>query len=55
MKDESLKTVPWVFSAFPSDTFKKDTGNALLDYAQGKKKWDEVKDAVVKSWKKERD
>lgn len=55
MKDESLKTVPWVFSAFPSETFKKDTGNALLDYAQGKKKWDEVKDAVVKSWKKERD
>ena len=55
MKDESLNPVPWVFSAFPSDTFKKDTGNALLDYAQGKKKWDEVKDAVVKSWKKERD
>ncbi len=55
MNDENLKTVPWVFSAFPSETFKKDTGSALLDYAQGKKKWDEVKDAVIKSWKKERD
>ncbi|MBR5222838.1 MAG: extracellular solute-binding protein, partial [Clostridia bacterium] len=55
LKDENLKTVPWVFNAFPSETFKKDTGGALLDYAQGKKKWDEVKDTIVKSWKKERD
>ncbi len=55
MNDQDLKTVPWVFSAFPSEAFKKETGSALLDYAQGKKKWDEVKDAVVKSWKKERD
>ncbi len=55
MNDESLTSVPWVFTAFPSETFKKDTGAALLDYAQGKKKWDELKDTVVKSWKKERD
>ena len=55
LKDENLKTVPWVFNAFPSETFKKDTGGALLDYAQGKKKWDEVKDTIIKSWKKERD
>ena len=55
LKDENLKTVPWVFNAFPSETFKKDTGSALLDYVQAKKKWDEVKDTIVKSWKKERD
>lgn len=55
MKDETLKTVPWVFNAFPGEAFKKATGDALLDYAQGKKEWDEVKSDIVKSWKSERD
>lgn len=54
MKDENLETVPWVFTAFPGETFKKAVGNALLDYAQGKKEWDKIKDEIVKSWKSER-
>ena len=55
MKDEKLKTIPWVFNAFPGEAFKKATGDALLDYAQGKKEWDKVKSEIVKSWKSERD
>lgn len=55
MNDENLETIPWVFTAFPGETFKKATGNALLDYAQGKKDWDKVKDVIVKAWKSERD
>ncbi len=55
MKDENLKTVPWVFNAFPGEAFKKATGDALLDYAQGKKDWDKVKSDIVKSWKSEKD
>lgn len=55
MKDENLKTIPWVFNAFPGEAFKKATGDALLDYAQGKKEWDKVKSEIVKSWKSERD
>lgn len=55
MKDENLKTVPWVFTAFPGETFKKAVGNALLDYAQGKKEWNKIKDEIVKSWKSEHD
>lgn len=55
IKDENLETVPWVFTAFPGETFKKTVGNALLDYAQGKKDWDKIKNDIVKSWKSEHD
>ena len=55
MKDENLKTVPWVFNAFPGEAFKKATGDALLDYAQGKREWAKVKTDIVKAWKSERD
>jgi raffinose/stachyose/melibiose transport system substrate-binding protein len=54
MNNDSLKNIPWAFSAFPSENFKKDVGSALLDYVQGAKKWDEVKKAVSDSWKRER-
>ena len=55
MKDENLKTIPWVFNAFPGEAFKKAAGNALLDYAQGKRDWDKLKSDIVKAWKSERD
>lgn len=54
MKDENLKTVPWIFTAFPGESFKKATGEVLLDYAQGKKEWNKIKDEIVKAWKSER-
>ncbi|MBR6510477.1 MAG: ABC transporter substrate-binding protein [Clostridia bacterium] len=55
MNDEKIKNIPWSFSAFPSEAFKKEVGNALLDYAQGKKKWDEIKTIITNKWKSERD
>ena len=55
MKDENVKIVPWVFAAFPGEAFKKAAGDALLDYAQGKREWDKVKNDIVKAWKSERD
>ncbi len=55
MRDENLNTVPWVFNAFPGEAFKKAAGDALLDYAQGKRDWDKVKNGIVKAWKSERD
>ena len=54
MKDDSLKNIPWAFSAFPSDAFKREVGSALLDYVQGEKKWDEFKKTVADKWKSER-
>ncbi len=54
MNAENYKNIPWVFTAFPGEAFKKEVGSALLDYAQGDKKWDDVKQTVIKKWKSER-
>ena len=54
LSDSSYENIPWIFTAFPSEAFKKDVGNALLDYAQGSKKWDEVEKIVISKWKSER-
>lgn len=54
MKADDIKNIPWVFTAFPSEEYKKAVGSALLDYAQGTKKWDEVRNTVTEKWKSER-
>lgn len=54
MRNDELTTVPWVFNAFPSDTFKTAVGSALLDYVQGDKKWEEVRKTVKDKWKSEK-
>lgn len=47
-------TVEWVFNSFPSLDFKNNVGDALLEYIQGSKTWDDVKKATVESWKEAR-
>ncbi|MBP3599448.1 MAG: ABC transporter substrate-binding protein [Clostridia bacterium] len=54
MADDSVKNIPWAFTAFPSDAFKKEVGSALLDYVQGEKKWEDVKKIITDKWKSER-
>ncbi len=54
MEDDSTTTVPWIFTSFPSDTFKTEVGNALLDYVQGAKEWKDVEQTVISKWKSER-
>lgn len=51
--DTSLYNVAWNFVKFPNQTFKDDFGAALLKYAQGTMKWDDVKTLVVTEWKAE--
>lgn len=53
MGNTSLTNVPWNFTVFPSQTFKDNFGAALLQYAQGTKKWDDVKKLVIDQWKSE--
>lgn len=55
LNDKNTKIVPWIFTAFPSENFKKATGSALLDYVQGAKNWEEVKNTVITKWKSERE
>ena len=54
MRDEKLETVPWIFTAFPSDEFKRSVGSSLLQYAQGNSKWNDVIETVKTKWKSER-
>ncbi len=54
MNDQTLQTVPWIFTAFPSDVFKTAVGDDLLQYVQGNKKWSELEKTVKSTWKSER-
>ncbi len=54
LEDGDKEVVPWIFTAFPSENFKKETGNALLEYAQGAKTFEELRDTVKNKWKSER-
>lgn len=54
MRDDSVKTVPWIFTSFPSENFKTEVGNALLEYVQGTKTFEDVKKTVIDKWKSER-
>ncbi len=55
MNDDSYNNIPWSFTAFPSEAFKKDVGSALLDYVQGDKSWQDVRKIIIDKWKSERD
>ena len=53
MNNAEVTTIPWNFTVFPSQTFKEDFGASLLQYAQGTKKWEQVKEDFTNSWKNE--
>ena len=53
--DEDLYNVDWNFVSFPSQTFKDDFGAALLEYANGNMKWEDVKTKVVDEWASEKE
>ena len=53
MNNAEITTIPWNFTVFPSQTFKEDFGASLLQYAQGTKKWEQVKEDFTNSWKNE--
>ncbi|QAA31982.1 ABC transporter substrate-binding protein [Clostridium manihotivorum] len=46
--------VAWSFAAFPSENFKNAFGDALLEYSQGSKSWDDVVKTVKESWQTEK-
>ena len=52
--EKDVTSVAWTFAAFPSEDFKNYFGDALLEYAQGNKNWDEVAKIVKDSWESER-
>lgn len=50
LSDENLKTVPWVFTTFPSQQFKDDFGAALAQYAAGQMEWSKVVETFTTEW-----
>lgn len=55
MNDQTKQTIPWVFTAFPSDVFKTEVGGTLLEYVQGGREWKDVENKVKSMWKSERE
>lgn len=51
--DGAVANIPWSFTVFPSQNFKDTFGAALLQYAQGTKNWDDVKQLFVTEWASE--
>lgn len=54
MKNPDTHSIPWTFTGFPGEAFKKAFGNALLEYVQGSLSFDEVKNTVIVQWERER-
>lgn len=54
LTDSSTKTVPWVFTAMPGENFKKDFGDALLDYVQSSKEFNDVSEIFKNAYERER-
>lgn len=53
MENKDVTNVPWTFQCFPSENFKNDFGDSLLQYAQGKEEWNKVVTDVKEFWKAE--
>lgn len=53
MNKDGITNIPWYFTVFPSQNFKTDFGSVLLQYAQGTKSFDDVKNVVVTKWESE--
>lgn len=53
MNKEGIESIPWTFASFPSDEFKNRFGDALLEYTQGQKSWEDVVSAVKQTWSEE--
>jgi len=53
IEKEGIESVAWTFAAFPSEQFKNDFGDALLEYAQGSQDWNYVVNVVKTSWESE--
>ena len=53
MNKDGVTNIPWYFTVFPSQNCKNDFGSVLLQYAQGTKSFDDVKNVVVTRWESE--
>ncbi len=51
---KDVNNLEWTFNSFPSQQFRDDVGNALLEYVQGSRDWSHIEQTFRTSWKNER-
>lgn len=52
--EEGKDSITWIFTTFPSQTFKDNFGSSLLEYAQGNVTWEDAMKNIVADWETEK-
>ncbi|WP_246846892.1 MULTISPECIES: ABC transporter substrate-binding protein [unclassified Corynebacterium] len=55
VSNEQLRTIPWIFTIYPSQKFKDTVGQSMAQYASGSAQWQDVVDVFVDEWKAEKE
>ncbi len=53
MNKDGVTAVPWVFGGIPSEQWKADFAQAMLEYINGRYTWDQVTAAAQDAWARE--
>ena len=53
MNKDGVTAVPWVFGGIPSEQWKADFAQAMLEYINGRYTWDQVTAAAQEAWARE--
>ena len=54
MNKPGITSITWVFNAIPSEVWKDNLGDALLQYYQGKADWAKVEATAIDGWAAEK-
>ena len=53
MNKDGITSVPWVFGGIPSEQWKADFAQAMLEYINGRYTWDQVTQVAIDAWARE--
>ena len=53
MNKDGVSSIPWVFNGIPSEQWKADFAQAMLEYINGRYTWDQVTQTAVDAWARE--
>lgn len=53
MNKDGVTSVPWVFNGIPSEQWKADFAQAMLEYINGRYTWDQVTATAQSAWARE--
>ena len=53
MNKDGVSSIPWVFNGIPSEQWKTDFAQAMLEYINGRYTWDQVTQTAIDAWARE--